>query len=86
MFLWCCPMHWYSYGFLDLKEEKMPFLHCTSINHMHQVIYFMTLHVSCEYCLNRAPDYFKSTRLWHYLFHGICTNVENHLSPLELLE
>ena len=76
MFLWFCPMHGHSYGFHIIsgsegRKDAYSSLYKYKPHAPSDIFYDFACQL-CEYCLNRAPDYFKSTRFWHDLFHGIC--------------
>ena len=75
LFLWFCPVHGHSYGFHLIsggEGRKDPF--CSLFKYcetMPQHIYYDFACQLSEYCLNREPELFKSTRFWHDLFHFI---------------
>ena len=75
LFLWFCPVHGHSYGFHLIsggEGRKDPvcslFKYCQT---MPEHIYYDFAYQLSEYCLNREPELFKSTRFWHDLFHFI---------------
>ncbi len=75
MFLFFCPDHGHCYGFhlIDKAEgRKDPF--CAMFKFMEQapeeVFYDFACQLS-EYTLNREPSFFRCTRFWHDLFHGV---------------
>ena len=75
LFLWFCPVHGHSYGFLLIaggEGRKDPFAllykYCA---HVPKDIYYDFACQLSEYCLNREPELFKNTRFWHDLFHFI---------------
>ena len=75
LFLWFCPVHGHSYGFHLIsggEGRKDPF--CSLFKYcqtMPEHIYYDFAWQLLEYCLNREPELFKSTRFWHDLFHFI---------------
>ena len=75
MFLWFCPIHGHSYGF-DLiaggEGRKDPFssLFKYKPTAPDEIFYDNACQLN-EYCLNREPGYFLSTRFWHDLFHAL---------------
>ena len=75
MFLWFCPIHGHCYGFhliSGAEGRKDPFssLYKYLPEAPQDVFYDFACQYS-EYCLNREPCYFRCTRFWHDLFHGI---------------
>ena len=75
MFLLFCPTHGHCYGFhliSGAKGRKDPF--SSLFKYMPEAPSEIFYDFACqysEYCLNREPQYFKLTRFWHDLFHGI---------------
>ena len=75
IFLWFCPVHGHSYGFHLIsggEGRKDPF--CSLFKYcqtMPEHIYYDFACQLSEYCLNREPELFKSTRFWYDLFHFI---------------
>ena len=75
LFLWFCPVHGHSYGFHLIsggEGRKDPF--CSLFKYyqtMPEHIYYDFACQLSEYCLNREPELFKSTRFWHDLFNFI---------------
>ena len=75
LFLWFCPLHGHIYGFHLIsggEGRKDPF--CSLFKYcqtMPEHIYYDFACQLSEYCLNREPELFKSTRFWHDLFHFI---------------
>ena len=75
MFLFFCPYHGHCYGFhlIDGGEgRKDPF--SAMFKFMEEPPDDLFYDFACklqEYCLNREPDFFKSVRFWHDLFHAI---------------
>ena len=73
LFLWFCPVHGHSYGFHLIsggESRKDPF--CSLFKYCQTMPEHMYYDFACqlsEYCLNREPELFKSTRFWHDLFH-----------------
>ena len=75
VFLWFCLIHGHSYGFhLIAGDEgrKDPFssLFKYKPTAPDEIFYDNTCQLN-EYCLNREPGYFLSTRFWHDLFHAL---------------
>ena len=75
MFLWFCPIHGHCYGFhliSGAEGRKDPFssLYKYLPEAPEDIFYDFACQYS-EYCLNREPYYFRCTRFWHDLFHGI---------------
>ena len=75
MFLWFCPIHGHCYGFhliSGAEGRKDPF--SSIFKYLPEpptdIFYDFACQYS-EYCLNREPQYFLSTRFWHDLFHSI---------------
>lgn len=75
MFLFFCPIHGHCYGFHLIgggEGRKDPF--SAMFKYMEEpptdVFYDFACQLS-EYCLNREPGFFKKTRFWHDIFHGI---------------
>ena len=75
MFLMFCPLHGHCYGFHLVaggEGRKDPF--SAMFKYMeeppHEVFYDFACQLS-EFCLNREPGFFRCTRFWHDLFHGI---------------
>ena len=85
MFLWFCPMNGHSYGFHIIsgsEGRKDPFSSLYKYKpHAPSDIFYDFACQLCEYCLNRAPDYFKSTKFWHDLLHGICHKCGKPFKP-----
>ena len=75
VFLWFCPIHGHSYGFHLIaggEGRKDPFssLFKYKPTAPDEIFYDNACHLN-EYCLNREPGYFLSTRFWHDLFHAL---------------
>ncbi|XP_064627662.1 uncharacterized protein LOC135487619 isoform X2 [Lineus longissimus] len=75
LFLWFCPIHGHCYGFHVIQGaegRKDPF--ASIYRYMpeppKEVFYDFACSLS-EYSLNREPDFFIHTRIWHDVFHGI---------------
>ena len=60
--------HMASTSSTKLNGAEIHFVHCTSFWSICQNIFVCFL---SEYALNRAPELFRFTRLWHDLFHAI---------------
>ena len=75
MFLFFCPYHGHCYGFhlIDGGEgRKDPF--SAIFKYMEEAPQEIFYDFACklqEYCLNREPEFFRSVRFWHDLFHAI---------------
>jgi hypothetical protein len=75
MYLLFCPIHGHCYGFhlIDKAEgRKDPF--SAIFKYKPTAPKEMYYDFACqlnEYCLNREPKYWKKTRFWHDIFHGI---------------
>ena len=75
MMLFFCPYHGHCYGFhlIDGGEgRKDPF--AAMFKYMEEAPEEVYYDFACglqEYCLNREPDFFKSVRFWHDLFHAL---------------
>ena len=76
IFLWFCPVHGHGYGFHIIygggEGRKDPFssLYKFPPEAPSDIFYDFACQYR-EYCLNRAPQFFMTTRFWHDLFHGI---------------
>ena len=75
IFLWFCPIHGHCYGFHIIsgsEGRKDPFSYLFKYlpKPPTDIFYDFACQFS-EYCLNREPQYFRCTRFWHDLFHGI---------------
>ena len=75
LFLWFCPVHGHSYGFHLIaggEGRKDPFSSLFKYKPTvpDEVFYDNACQLN-EYCLNREPGYFLSTRFWHNLFHAL---------------
>ena len=74
LFLWFCACHGHCYGFHIIngsEGRKDPF--CSLFKYMMDVPQDVYYDFACglqEYCLNRAPQFFKRTRFFHDVFHG----------------
>ena len=71
--LWFCPIHGHCYGFHLIKGgegRKDPFSSLLKYlpDPPQEIFYDFACGLS-EYCLNREPRYFLSTRFWHDLFY-----------------
>ena len=72
---WFCPTHGHCYGFHLIsgsEGRKHPF---SSLNKYkptapEELFYDFAWQLN-EYCLNREPKFFRCTRFWHELFHGL---------------
>ncbi len=84
IFLFFCPYHGHCYGFHLIKDaegRKDPFSAITKYmpNPPEDLYYDFACGLS-KYSLTREPDFWKNTRLWHDLFHGVghvCGSVFN---------
>lgn len=76
LFLFFCPLHGHCYGMhlvSGLGEgRKDPFAALFKYTETppKEVFYDFACQLQ-EYILNREPSFFKNTRFWHDLFHGI---------------
>lgn len=75
IFLWFCPIHGHTYGFHLIKGgegRKDPFssLFKYKEDAPSEIFFDFACQLS-EYCLNREPSYFHSTRFWHDIFHSV---------------
>ena len=75
MFLWFCPIHGHCYGFhlisgAEGRKDSFSSLYKYLPEAPEDIFYDFACQYS-EYCLNREPNYFRCTRCWHDLFHGI---------------
>lgn len=74
MFLWFCPLHGHCYGLHLIKGgegRKDPF--ASLFKYLPEPPEHVFFDFACqlnEYCLNREPDFFKTTRFWHDIFHS----------------
>ena len=75
MFLWFCPMYGHCYGLHLIscgEGRKDPFSSLLKYKSTapDELLYDFACQLN-EYCLHRAPHYFRCTHFWHDLFHGI---------------
>ena len=75
MFLGFYPIYGHCYGFhliSGAEGRKDPFSSLYKyLPEAPQDIFYDFACQYSEYCLNREPNYFRCTRCWHDLFHGI---------------
>ena len=75
IFLWFCPIHGHCYGFhvisgAEGRKDAFSSLYKYKPKAPEELFYDFSCQLN-EYCLNRAPEYFRCTRFWHDLFHGV---------------
>lgn len=75
LFLWFCPLHGHCYGFHIIngaEGRKDPTF--SLLRYKPKAPRELFYDFACsfnEYCLNRVPDFFRNTRFWHDVFHGV---------------